>query len=300
METKMKRFISALCLAAWCAVPLYADDSREDIRQFGDHLFSQGDFYRAITEYERYLFLADAPDGDAQAVKFNIASAYYWGEKWDAAGQRFLGLKNTSPDTPAGKLSILYLASIAEKQKRPLLAVDYLETYLQAWPKEPAAPAAREQLILNYMQLNNREQAEQVVDATGSAAISRDDIDRYFALPRKSPLAAGVLSAVLPGAGQAYNRHWGDAVLSFAINAVFIGGTYAAFDNDEEVLGVFLALMETTWYTGNIYNAVNGAHQYNRQQKDRFLRNLKMQYGLGFPPGTGSGPTPFIGLSTAF
>ena len=38
----------------------------EAVRGFGDHLFRQGDYYRAITEYERFVFLAPEHPGAAE------------------------------------------------------------------------------------------------------------------------------------------------------------------------------------------------------------------------------------------
>ena len=54
-----------------------------------------------------------------------------------------------------------------------------------------------------------------------------------------------------------------------------IWATVEAFDNDNEGLGVLLALFEVGLYTGNIYSAVNCAHKYNRKQKEGFLQYLK-------------------------
>lgn len=297
----MKRMVwigLALLMAIWSV----NGEELQSIRNFGDHLFMKGDYYRAITEYERFLFLDDGPSAHSEEVQYSIASAYFWGEKWDAAQQRFLQLRNNSRASLIGKMSTLYLASIAENQKRPLLAADYLEGYLDAYPHDAWSVAAGDQLVLNYMKLGDSSNAKRIQEKTDALplTITAEDIDRYFALPRKSPLKAGVLSAVLPGAGQVYNGHYSDAFWAFALNAIFIGGSYAAFDNDEDVLGVFLVFMETTWYSGNIYNAVNGARQFNRQQQERFMRNLKIQYGLSFPPGSENGPMPVLGIRSNF
>ena len=49
------RIIWGFCLALASICGAQEPDS---IRAFGDHLFQQGDYYRAITEYERFVFLA--------------------------------------------------------------------------------------------------------------------------------------------------------------------------------------------------------------------------------------------------
>ena len=78
------------------------------------------------------------------------------------------------------------------------------------------------------------------------------------------------------------------------------GGTYEAFDRDEDVLGCFLLALDTTWYFGNVYNAANGARRVNEDRQKRFFENLDVRYGLVFPPARKDGPLPMLGVGASF
>ena len=94
------------------------------------------------------------------------------------------------------------------------------------------------------------------------------------ALPYKDPTTAGGLGALLPGLGHAYCERYRDGLMAFVVNGLFIWAAVEAFDEDQEVLGGMLAVLEAGWYTGNIYSAINTAHKHNRKLKTDYLRGL--------------------------
>ena len=96
----------------------------------------------------------------------------------------------------------------------------------------------------------------------------------------KSPELAGIMSSVLPGSGQFYDKRYRDGIYSFILNALFIFGAYNAFDGDHYALGGILTLFEVGWYTGNIDNAVNSAHKYNRKVDENIFRSSVGRFGL--------------------
>jgi hypothetical protein len=104
-------------------------------------------------------------------------------------------------------------------------------------------------------------------------------------LPQQSPALAGILSAVLPGSGQLYNGRFGDAVLSFLLNSLFIVGTVEAAHQGELAVAGGLGFFAAAWYTGNVYSAVNGAHKFNRHQAEVLLRDLERRFRVPPPQG---------------
>lgn len=94
-------------------------------------------------------------------------------------------------------------------------------------------------------------------------------------LPYKSPALAGILSGIVPGAGQVYVDRPKDGLTSLLVNGLFIGATIQAFKKDQEFLGVILGSLELGWYAGNIYNAVNSTHKYNRKLREDFLARFQ-------------------------
>ena len=95
----------------------------------------------------------------------------------------------------------------------------------------------------------------------------------------KNPSTAGILSGILPGAGQWYVGRHQDAKTAFILNGVFIWGAIEAFNQSNTGVGAMMLLFEAGWYTGNIYSAISGAHKYNRLKKDKFI--LKNSIDLG-------------------
>lgn len=276
----------------------------EAIRAFGDHLLRQGDYYRAITEYERFVFLApERPD--AADVRLSIGEAYYFGEKWDAAARVFRALETPETDSAVRRIAELYLAAVAMRQQDFQAAIDRLDRFLADHPDDVWRNDVVCQLILLDLRSGRADAAEQRLaqaQAAGRAppAPGSADLEEWRRLPRKSPLLAGSLSALLPGAGQAYVGHWSDALLAFGLNAAFFWGTYEAFDRNEDVLGCFLLALDTTWYFGNVYNAANGARRMNQNGQKRFFENLNVRYGLVFPPARENGPLPALGVGASF
>jgi tetratricopeptide (TPR) repeat protein len=117
----------------------------------------------------------------------------------------------------------------------------------------------------------------------------------------KSPFLAGILSAVLPGAGQLYVGRRRDAVMAFALNGLFVFGLVSAFQNDEPVAGSVLAIIETAWYSGNVYGAVNGAHKRNAVSRERFFSEVEFHLNiLGNWTPNGSSLKPAAGVGVRF
>ena len=124
-------------------------------------------------------------------------------------------------------------------------------------------------------------------------------MDRIEEVPQKSPVTAGVLAAVLPGAGHLYDERYRDAGIAFALNAAFIWGMVEAFEHKNYVVGGILTFFELGWYSGNIYSAVSGAHKYNRNKKKEYLDLLekedRLTVGITFRD-----KQPFLSLNYVF
>jgi tetratricopeptide (TPR) repeat protein len=280
------------------------ETTAERMLSFADHLFASGDYYRAITEYERMLFFY--PDHRlARTAKLQVANCYLRGVRLDQASERFRALTEGFPDDEVGRKA-LFLLGETEYQKRAYSrAAEIFILYSEHYPRGEQADAARIKTGWCFLRQGKWQQAMGEfqklppdsplhVQADGLAEASQ----RYPEIPKKSPVLAGGLSALLPGAGQLYINRPGDALISFLLNGTFIWAAAEAFRNDNDVTGGILLFFEAGWYTGNIYNAVSGAHKFNRRSEQQFMDNLKTKYSLSyFPDEKGRG---MIGLTMRF
>jgi hypothetical protein len=98
-------------------------------------------------------------------------------------------------------------------------------------------------------------------------------------LDLRRPWLAGVLSAVLPGAGQLYDGRPLDAVLAFVLTGACVAGTVAllARPKPEWGFGIPLGLLGLVFYTGNIVNAVGDAHRINERAYADFAKKLEAE-----------------------
>lgn len=264
------------------------EPNAETIKSFADHLYETGDYYRAITEYERLLFFHPSHALAPQA-HYQIAMAYLEGGKYTQAIKRLRDLSNTHADREIGRKSLLSLAEAYIRKQDLHLALDKLEEFLSSYPNDSRADAVRIRIGWVNLLLGEWQQAGAEFKSVPAGSAEQDRAEKlagesikFPELPRKSPALAGALSAVLPGAGQLYVGRPADATTSFLLNGLFIWATVEAFNNDNDVTGGILLFFESGWYFGNIYNAMSSAHKYNRREEQRFLDDLRGRYGISY------------------
>ncbi len=134
--------------------------------------------------------------------------------------------------------------------------------------------------------------------AAGSAAASADPtlsawqekdralLNRYDALPRKSPLLAGALSAVVPGLGRVYIGRWQDGLVSFllvGLSAVLSAqGFYE--EGSHSVRGWILGSAGALLYVGNVYGSAVGAVVQRRDAEEALGQEVDREYRRRLEP----------------
>ena len=272
------------CLALYSllsAVPVFAEDAAP-IRSFADSLYAEEDYYRAITEYKRLLHLHPA-DPDADSARLAIGLSYFRGEKWDAAIDAFRNIEPSDDDPFWSRRAQLLLGESSYRKGNFPDALDTFASYARDPAGDEFAPDARMRaaqclfLMGKTPPLLVSDASDPGSDRLGTFSQQMEEVPR---IPHKSPALAGTLSAILPGAGQLYVRRPRDAGISFLLNGSLIALAIIAFDNDEPVAGGLISAVEVSWYAGNVYGAVNGAHKFNRSERRRFIDRLDVECGI--------------------
>jgi len=267
----------------------------DPVLAFAEQLRAEGDYYRAITEYKRYAFLH--PDAtNIPQIELDIALCYLLGQRPEAGRTRLREIEAAHAGTPIARKAALLLAGSYHAAGDFSRAALELGRYMSTYPDADNLDQVRIMRGLCLLRSGETDAAVREfhsVDPTSTshatASALEEEAALYNRLPRKSPLAAGILSAALPGAGQCYVGYYSDAAFAFILNGVLIWAAWESFDNGENVTGGLLAVIEFGWYTGNIYNAVNNAHKYNRRKQRKFFRDLELRYGLfAVPEGGGA------------
>jgi outer membrane protein assembly factor BamD (BamD/ComL family)/TM2 domain-containing membrane protein YozV len=297
-----KLFLLLLCGMLFCSPAAFAEEmSAEKMMSFADSLFERGDYYRAITEYDRVVFFY-AKHPLAKTARFQIALSYLKGEKLDQAVTQFRAIADDYRNEELGRKAF-FMVGEAYYQKRDYpRAADVFTTFIGSYPDDPRADAARLKTGWTHLREGNwQEAAEEFQKVPLGSSLRKQaqglagESKNYPGIPKKSPSLAGGLSAVLPGAGQLYIGRPGDAAASFLLNGAFIWATVEAFNHRNNVTGGILLFFESGWYLGNIYNAISGAHKYNRRSEQQFMDDLQNRYGVSFfSDGRGKSVAAFI------
>jgi hypothetical protein len=126
------------------------------------------------------------------------------------------------------------------------------------------------------------------VDPTLSAWQEKDRalLNRYDALPRKSPLLAGALSAVVPGLGRVYIGRWQDGLVSFllvGLSAVLSAqGFYE--EGSHSVRGWIVGSAGALLYVGNVYGSAVGAVVQRRDAEEALSQEVDREYRRRLEP----------------
>jgi tetratricopeptide (TPR) repeat protein len=263
--------------------------SANQLVEFAEQLTREGEYFRAITEYRRFLFYY--PQDPRQAmVHFRIGLAFYRGQSYTEALQTFREVAQRYPETVYGKQAWLWQGESLMRQAQYGAAEQVYAEVFKQFGHEEIGQLARYQrgwtLLYRRLWQDASAQFQQVSPGSSLYHVAQHLAEESLAgeqLPRKSPLAAGILSGILPGSGQLYNGRLGDALLAFLLNGLFITGIVEAIEHREFAIAGILSFFEAGWYTGNIYGAVNGAYKQNRHSAEIFLRNLENRFRMQPP-----------------
>lgn len=226
---------------------------------FAERLLEQGEFYRAVTEYDRLLHFFPG-GGFAARARLRVGEALLRGGEAARAARHFRALladPAMAPQADAARYGLaLTLLETGPARPYPLRkqeiagALAALEAITPAWPGQERA--------------------------AGFVAALKAPPD----LPGKSPWLAGTLSAVVPGAGSFYTGRYAEGSLALFVNALLFYGAGEAYRADEPALGALLGSLALVFYGGSIYAAANGAHKFNDRAQAAYLQQQRVRFGL--------------------
>ena len=214
-----------------------------------------------------------------------------WGGKTDQAVQELSALQKDLPGSDTAEEAAFEIGRTYFSARRFGEAEKSDEAFLYHYPHSRHHDGVQARLGWSRLILAQYEAAAQAF-----AAVTQESPYRPFAtalagelstgvrIPRKSPLVGGVLSALLPGAGQFYTQRPTEGVTSFLLNGSFLWATVELFNRGSEVAGVLLGFFETGWYSGGIFGAVNDAPKFHRKAQKDFVEGLQNRYPLPSGP----------------
>jgi TolA-binding protein len=256
--------------------------------QFAGQLMEEEDYYRAITEYKRFISYFPK-DQRVPLSRFNIAVAYKKGGKADLALEHFQQIPTDFEGTIIAEKAAYEIGTTLFASGRYTDAEKVFSEFINHYPRSNDLDSGKVYLAWSLIHLWELDRAADIFSSISEESsyypIARalaEEIQGDPKLPRKSPVLAGIMSGVLPGAGQVYTGRYNEGLTSFVLNGTFIWAIVELFNRGNEVAGILLGFFEVGWYTGGVFGAVNNAHKYNRKARSDYLLDLQNRFPL--PP----------------
>lgn len=266
-----------------------AQEQAADVQwALAEHLSGKGEHYRAITEYERFIFYFPE-DARVGSARVRILESYVAGKWWPEGVKAAMEAMEDPKLSGEQRCRVMELLGICHvRMGDPGKGREVLGSALEACTN----PAVKDRIRLFMAELEAglgrweaAAQALEKVEAAGDpgrAALEHAAKIRQGELSSKerSPWTAAVLAGLFPGAGHAYLGRWEDAALVFMVNGAFLGATLEAVEKKQPALAGGMALAELLWYSGNIFSAVSNTHKHNRQLLQEWGRAVSLETGL--------------------
>ncbi|MBW2580600.1 MAG: tetratricopeptide repeat protein, partial [Deltaproteobacteria bacterium] len=115
------------------AQPVAAAERADLLWDFADHLYQEQDFYRALSEYQRFLFLFPA-DPRVPEAELQIGRCYRREGRSQKAFSHLIRLHNRRAEEPAGRGALLEMVAIREEQGRYPEAIYWAKQFVERYP----------------------------------------------------------------------------------------------------------------------------------------------------------------------
>lgn len=240
--------------------------SPENIKKFADHLFCEKDYLRAL---EQYQLLPDQLMNDS--IDFKLMIGYSKINLYNESNRIFERINTESKLYPD-----CYLLSIKNKM---LLKPEVLN-----YPVDNKFSESQLKSFSRLMMISELYSDKPITDeADFIDAFDKDDeqelsflYEYKFNPPYKSPVTAGIMSAIIPGSGKMYVGEWGDAITALVVTSLFAFLAYDNFKADHNTRAWIFTGLGAFFYAGNIYGSIASAQIFNARIEFEFNNGLKL------------------------
>ncbi|HSV95753.1 MAG TPA: hypothetical protein VLM75_02335 [Spirochaetota bacterium] len=237
-------------------------------------LYRAGRYFECIAETGRLMRYVPAPR--RHDLEYFISANYYQARQYRTVIRRLTDSPLASP-SPASRLllsqSLARLGAFAE-------AVRTIDAAGAPWPE---GSMEEERFIRSAQILTLAGDLASAYDEAERGAVKypasilpalRDGLSAHDALPSRSRPLAAALSAVVPGAGQAYAGRYADAIWSVTAVLALGAGAIWAWRQEHRGAAFTFGFFTTLVYAGGVYGAWNAADGFNRARTDRFRSDV--------------------------
>jgi tetratricopeptide (TPR) repeat protein len=262
-----------------------AADHQSSLFGFAQSLYAAGEYYRAIGEFQRFLFFQPHHPLASEA-QLMIGLAFFCGERWLPAFEVFRQLTRVTSDASVRAEAALWMAETRTLGGDQAEAARLFREIIRQYPGSTMAQRAAYLIGWTYLRQRQWTQAHEAFVQVDEGSSYRASSERLAAalepppeLPQRSPTVARLLSTVLPGTGQIYTGHTLDGLIGLGVHGALIVGTTGAVMAGLEGAAGISAFFTWGFYQTQMTNAAVLAQDFNVQGAERFIGQLTAQEG---------------------
>lgn len=220
----------------------------EIILRFAENLQSEGDYYRAISEYKRFIyFCSDSVKSDS--ILYIISSLYQKMGQFENSLATLMKIKNRDEKKYLFELGKVYF-----------LAGDY-RSAREFWNRSDTL------IGWTYLREKNFRRARYYLGFNDNPRL-------------KKPLYGALLSGIMPGLGRVYAGRTGDGISSFLLTAGFALSSFVYYKREQMVPSTIFGSLASLFYLGEIYGSILSVKIYNEKKTEDFIHNIEIKLGL--------------------
>ncbi len=233
---------------------------------FANSLFEEEDYFRAITEYKRYIFLSS----DSVQIRFaqqRILSSYKRAHRFsDAFDYLDVFADSNYKNAEKGKL---YLLMGKPAQARRFFSHIPSDTaaILIGWSYIEEAKWVNSEHEFSSVQENSLLYPTAIRLITYSQKAEQSIIT-------KNLFISGFLSTVIPGAGRFYTERPGDGIFSLLTVTIPAVISYLYWKDDRKRAFSIAIGITAAFYLGDIYGSVVSAEEFNRFSRNKYTTKI--------------------------
>ena len=277
--TKLKTFLWNLCiifllllinksftLAQSVSNELFSTNNR---KIFGDYLFCEEDYLRAIDEYRMVL-----KHSWNDTLQYKIGLSYFYMDRYLTAEKSFSKLFQSNSLSSEAKLeyyrAIFYLGDYTVFRERLNNKAYFPITYRSELNRLEA---------YSYLMDDSDLPEEKEMFSNFDDSDIKSIIEFYSWKndpPYKSTTKGAIMSAIIPGLGKVYADEVGDGITAFLLTGLLTYIAVDKFQNGHTSSGWLFAALAAFFYGGNIYGSAAAVQNYNASIKFNFDNEVKL------------------------
>lgn len=267
--------------------------SPDNILEFANYLYGNGDYIRAAGEYQRYLFLMPESE-NSDSIYYQIIKSYSLGKDYQRCDQLLNNFSKRYPSSLRLTDIALYKSIVKFQQRYYKESLDMAQGYSGSNITLKNIIA-----VMDYLYLSDFNEAQDLScsyaepyltsemitpanEYSGTLTQLCEKITQADSLVYKSRFHAGLYSSIIPGMGKVYCGRSADGFFSLLVVSLTVWQAYDGFNDKglKSSKGWIFGTLGTGFYLGNIYGSIIAAKLYNTKIRDNFLQGLQIEISL--------------------